>query len=158
MEIISLHQSSTNLEVNLGKGTTLLGATKANYDVNEHQTMMATHGNIDLIKVMTLLNSLESDTLDSYVITKISAHNIWQQTGTETYNEDLFENFKALCKTHNIPINLKEKHFANTLQSTISQIRDICGEDLYTHIGNFNLTIGPDNIVEGSKAIIEKME
>lgn len=158
MEIISLHQSSTHLEVNLGKGTTLLGATKANYEVNEHQTMMSTHGNIDLIKVMTLLNSLESDTLDSYVITKISAHNIWQQTGTETYNEDLFENFKALCKTYNIPINLKEKHFANTLQSTISQIRDICGEDLYTHIGNFNLTIGPDNIVEGSKAIVEKME
>ena len=158
MEIISLHQSSTHLEVNLGKGTTLLGATKANYEVNEHTTMMATHGNIDLIKVMTLLNSLGSDTLDSYVITKISAHNIWQQTGSETYNEDLFENFKTLCKIHNIPINLKAKHFATTLQSTISQIRDICGEDLYVNIGNFNLTISPDNIVEGSKAILEKME
>jgi hypothetical protein len=76
MEIISLHQSSTLQEVHLGKGTSLLGASKADYEVDEHSIMKATHGNIDLIKVMTLLNSLDSSTLDSYVITKISAHNI----------------------------------------------------------------------------------
>ena len=41
LEIISLHHNATYTLVNLGKGDTLLGATKLNRDVDEHRILKA---------------------------------------------------------------------------------------------------------------------
>ena len=158
MEIISLHHNESHREVNLGKGTSLLGATKYDHEVDEHNILKATNGNIDLIKIMCVLNSLGDEVLNQYLITKISSHNIWHQTGSELELSDLVDNFSSLCNTHDVTMNLQLHNFGNIMQTTMSAIRDICGEDEYRHIGNFTLTLSPDNVVEGSKWILEKMK
>jgi hypothetical protein len=48
-------------------------------------------------------------------------------------------------------MNLQLHNFGNIMQTTMSAIRDICGEDEYQYIGDFTLTLSPDNVVEGSK-------
>ena len=67
LEIISLHNNEPHEEVNLGKGKSLLGATKADYEVDEHITFKATNGNIDLMKVMCVLNSLGGEVLNNFL-------------------------------------------------------------------------------------------
>ena len=57
LEIVSITNNVTHQTVKLEKGTNILGSTIANRDVDEHKIMSATNGNIDLIKVMALLNS-----------------------------------------------------------------------------------------------------
>lgn len=157
LEIVSLHHNDTHTIVNLGKGTTLLGATKLNREVDEHKILRATNGNIDLIKVMSLLNGMP-ETLKTYKINKIASYNIWTQHGTETYLETLFDNFAELCRIHNIPLNLNITNFATTLESTVNTIRDICGEDLVRNIGTWTFTFSPDDIVEGVPFILNKMK
>jgi hypothetical protein len=97
--------------------------------------MSATNGNIDLIKIMALLNS---DTIkyENYRINKIESINIWQQTGSEQYFDKLYDNFVELCRIHNVPINLKRSNFSSTLESVVSTITDICGPEKLKHIGN----------------------
>lgn len=157
LEIISLHHNATHTLVNLGKGDTLLGATKLNRDVDEHRILKATNGNIDLIKVMTLLNGMP-DVLKSYKVNKIVSANIWSQTATDTSNETLFDNFAELCRIHNISLKLKETNFASTLESTVNTIRDVCGEDLLRNIGDWTFTFSPDDIVQGVPYIMNKMK
>ena len=132
---MSLHHNTTHALVNLGKGDTLLGATKLNMEVDEHKILKATNGNIDLIKVMTLLNGMP-EILKSYKVNKIASYNIWTQHGTETYLETLFDNFVELCRTYNVPLNIEATNFASTLEATVNTIRDICGEDLVRNIGS----------------------
>lgn len=157
LEIVSLHHNSTHSLVNLGKGNTILGATKLNREVNEQQILKATNGNIDLIKVMTLLNGMP-DILKSYKVNKIASYNIWSQHGTEVYLETLYDNFNELCQIHNIPINLSINNFATTLESTVNTIRDICGEDLIKNIGDWTFTFDPNDIVQGVPFILNKMK
>ena len=57
LEIVSITNNVTHQTVKLEKGTNILGSTIANRDIDEHKIMSATNGNIDLIKVMALLNS-----------------------------------------------------------------------------------------------------
>jgi hypothetical protein len=75
LEVVSLHHNTTHALVNLGKGDTLLGATKLNREVDEHKILKATNGNIDLIKVMTLLNGMP-EILKMYKVNKIASYNI----------------------------------------------------------------------------------
>lgn len=158
LEVISLHNNEPHEEVNLGKGKSLLGATKADYEVDEHITFKATNGNIDLMKVMCVLNSLGGEVLNNFLVTKVASYNTWRQKGVEMFNDDLFANFSALCDTYGVNLNLNEYNFANPVITALSQIRDICGEDEYRHIGDFTLTLSPDNIIEGSNWILEKMD
>jgi hypothetical protein len=71
---------------------------------------------------------------------------------------DLVDNFSSLCKTHGVNMNLHSHNFGNIMQTTMSAIRDICGEEEYRYIGDFTLTLSPDNVIEGSKWILEKMK
>lgn len=158
LEVISLHNNEPHEEVNLGKGKSLLGATKADYEVDEHSVFKATNGNIDLMKVMCVLNSLGSEVLNNFVITKVASYNTWRQKGVEMFNDDLLFNFSKLCEIHGINLNLGEHNFANPVLAALSQIRDICGEDEYRYIGDFSLTLSPDNIIEGSEWILQKMD
>lgn len=157
LEVVSLHHNTTHALVNLGKGNTLLGATKLNMEVDEHETLKATNGNIDLIKVMTLLNGV-SEILKSYKVNKIASYNIWSQHGTETYLETLFDNFAELCRVYNVPLNLDINNFASTLESTVNTIRDTCGEDLVRNIGNWTFTFSPNDIVYGVPFILNRMQ
>lgn len=158
MEIVSLQQQSSLQEVDLGKGRSLLGASKYDFQVDEHKILRATNGNIDLIKIMCILNSLDPDLLRNIQVNKIASYNIWQGTGTETYNETILYNFRELCRVNGIKCNLSEMNFSSTLQSTVSQIRDICGEEMYKNVGEFALTLDPNDIVSGAKIILEKMD
>jgi hypothetical protein len=158
LEVISLHNNEPHEEVNLGKGKSLLGTIKADYEVDEHITFKATNGNIDLMKVMCVLNSLGGEVLNNFLVTKVASYNTWRQKGVEMFNDDLFANFSVLCDTYGVNLNLNEYNFANPVITALSQIRDICGEDEYRHIGDFTLTLSPDNIIEGSNWILEKMD
>lgn len=157
LEVVSLHHNTTHALVNLGKGDTLLGATKLNMEVDEHEILKATNGNIDLIKVMTLLNGMP-EILKSYKVNKVASYNIWTQHGTETYLETLFDNFAELCRTYNVPLNIEATNFASTLEATVNTIRDTCGEDLVRNIGSWAFTFSPDDIVHGVPFILSKMK
>lgn len=156
LEVVSLHHTNTHSLVNLGKGTTLQGATKLNRDVDEHKVMQATNGNIDLIKVMSLLNGMP-ETLKAYKVNKIASYNIWGQWGSETYLETLFDNFSELCRIHKVPLNLDITNFASTLEATVNTIRDTCGDDLVSNIGSWSFTFSPDDIIRGVPFILNKM-
>lgn len=157
LEIISISHHPTQTVINLGKGDTLLGATKLNREVDEHKILKATNGNIDLIKVMSLLNGIP-DILKSYKVNKIMSCNIWTQQKNEIPLETLFYNFEQLCTTYKIPLSLQLNNFSSILESTINTITDVCGEDLLNHIGDWTFTFSPDDIVQGTKFITEKME
>lgn len=112
--------------------------------------MSATNGNIDLIKVMALLNS-DAIKYENYRINKIESINIWQQTGSEQYFDKLYDNFVELCRIHNVPINLKRSNFSSTIESVVSTITDICGPEKLKHIGNWAITFSADDIVKGGE-------
>lgn len=135
IEIVSISNNVTHQTVKLEKGTNILGSTIANRDIDEHKIMSATNGNIDLIKVMSLLNS-DSIKYQNYRINKIESINIWQQTGTEQYFDKLYNNFAELCRIHNVPLNLQRSNFSTTLESVTSTVVDLCGADKLKHIGN----------------------
>lgn len=156
-EIVSLHHNLSHEIVNLGLGTNILGATHKNRDIDENLILQATNGNIDLIKIMCLLNS-STEALKGYKILGLKSFNIWLQDGTDCYNETLLDNFSRLCQIHNIPLNLTNANFASTLQSTVQTIEDICGEELFNKIGDWSITIDPDNIIQGVPFILRKME
>lgn len=157
LEVVSLSASTTHQKINLGQGTSILGATKKNETVNEHNIFAATNGNIDLIKVMCLLNG-EAERFSNYKISKIINANIWHQTGSEQYMEKLYDNFVELCRIHNVPVNIKKGNFATTLESVINSITDTCGEDKIKNIGNWKLTYDGDTVVDGVPYILDRME
>lgn len=157
IEIVTLSQNPTHAVVNLGLGNTILGATKKNYNVDEHKYLKATNGNIDCIKVMNFLNS-NIDLIDNYRINRITSCNIWHQTSVENYSETLLYNFRELCDIHKIPIKLEEKHFSSTLQSTVATVQELCGEHLVSNIGLWQLTFDPNDIVQGTSWLLEKIE
>ena len=90
MEIISVTHNDIHSVVNLGLGKSIQGATKKDSDIDSHVVMQASNGNIDLIKVMCLLNNMP-EVLKGYKVNKIESHNIWIQKGTETYLETLLD-------------------------------------------------------------------
>lgn len=157
IEVVTLTQNPTHAVVNLGLGNTILGATQKNYNVDEHKYIKATNGNIDSIKVMNFLNS-NVDLIDNYRINRIISCNIWQQTSVENYSETLLYNFRELCDIHKIPCKLTEKHFSSTLQATVSTVQELCGDHLVSNIGLWQLTFDPNNIVQGTEWILEKIE
>ncbi len=157
-EIVSISHNLTHQVTNLGKGKTLLGATKYDYEVDEHKIMSATNGNIDLIKVMSLLNA-SSKLIENVKINKIASYNIWMQTGCETYPETLLNNFQRLCQEHNVVCNLTANNFCSTLQSTVNTIHDLCGEDLLTHIGgDWQITFSNDDISFATSWLLDRMQ
>lgn len=157
LEAISLHHNPAHSVVNLGKGKSLLGATKEDYEIDFHKTLYATNGNIDLIKVMSLLNTIP-EKIKNYKINKISSFNIWMQEGTEVYPETLYDNFSDLCRIYGVPLNLNFSDFATTLESTVNTILETCGDNLMTNIGSWSFTFSPNDVVEGSNFIRQKME
>lgn len=157
LEIVSITNNVTHQTVKLEKGTNILGSTIANRDVDEHKIMSATNGNIDLIKVMALLNS-DAIKYENYRINKIESINIWQQTGSEQYFDKLYDNFVELCRIHNVPINLKRSNFSSTLESVVSTITDICGPEKLKHIGNWAVTFSADDVIKGGEFLKNRME
>lgn len=157
LEIVSITNNVIDQKVKLEKGTSILGSTKANRDVDEHKTMAATNGNIDLIKVMALLNS-DTINYENYRINKIESINIWQQTGTDEYFDKLYDNFVELCRAHNVPINLKKSNFSSTLEYVVSTITDICGPEKLKHIGNWAITFSADDVIKGGEFLKNRME
>lgn len=157
LEIVTLTQNNPHAIVNLGLGTTILGATKRNYEVDENQYIRATNGNIDLIKVMNFLNS-NPELLQNYMVNSIVSRNIWTRSGTDMYSETLLHNFRTLCDIHGVQLNLEDKHFTTTLQSTVHTIRELCGNHLVNTIGLWSLTFDINNVIEGTQWILEKIE
>lgn len=157
MEIISVTHNDIHSVVNLGLGKSIQGATKKDSDIDSHVVMQASNGNIDLIKVMCLLNNMP-EVLKGYKVNKIESHNIWMQKGTETYSETLLDNFSELCRIHGITNNLTSQNFATTLEAAVNIIRDTAGEELLSHMGNWEFNFSPDDIVNGAPFILQKME
>lgn len=157
LEIVSLTYSQTHELVNLGKGTSLLGASKSNYEVNEHETVAATNGNLDLMKVIFLLNS-NPEQFKGYKINKVTSYNIWMQTGTEMYLESLYRNFMQICDQYKINMNLVQDDFASTLESTIIDIQDTCGAELANAIGDWTFTFGGDERTQGVPFLLQKLD
>lgn len=158
MEIVSIAHNSTHSVCDLGKGTSLLGTTRANYDVDSHEVLSATNGNIDLMKVMSLING-SRELFEKYQISKVSSFNIWEQTGCSYYSEILLKNFKELCDEHGVKCNLSSKNFSGVLQSTVREVRDILGEELVSHIGgDWEVTKSMDDIIQGVPWILDRMK
>ncbi|MBQ0113468.1 MAG: hypothetical protein KBT03_10085 [Bacteroidales bacterium] len=157
MEIVSMHHNASLKEVNLGLGTSLLGASKRNNEVDEHKILKATHGNIDLIKVMCILNNLPEN-LKEFKVQKIASFNIWQQTGSEVFLDTLYDNFKLLCEQYNIPCNIEKRNFCSTLEGTISTVTDICEPYLANTIKNWSYGFSPDDITQGVPYLQERLE
>lgn len=155
-EIISLTYAPTHEMLNLGLGTSLMGATHSNYQIDEHKTIAATNGNIDLIKVMCLLNS-NPDQFGQYKITKMASHNIWLQTGTETYLETLFDNFEQLTSEHHIPLNVHRSNFASTLESSVITVRELCSDRLANTINGWDITFDINDVFAGTEFLLEKL-
>ena len=158
-EVISLTYSPTHEVCDLGKGTTILGAKKANHQVDEHKVLSASNGNIDLIKVMCLINNNIDNFTEQGInkIAKISSFNIWLQTGIDTYLETLYDNFANICNLYDIPLNLKKSNFSTTLESSINDIRDICDPELMISLGKWDIEFDPDSIVYGVPFLLEKI-
>lgn len=157
IEIVTLTQNNPHAVINLGLGTTILGATHRNHEVDENQYIRATNGNIDLIKVMNFLNN-NPELLQNYMINSIISRNIWTRSGTDMYSETLLHNFRTLCDIHDIKLNLEDRHFTTTLQSTVHTIRELCGDHLINTIGLWSLTFDINDVITGTQWILEKIE
>lgn len=155
IEVVSLTYGEIHQDVKLGLGNSILGTTKRNFEIDENKVIKSTHGNIDLIKVMSILNS-NSDILKDGQIISVKTFNIWTQNGTTVDNDVLFDNFEKLCNEHNVQCNLSSSDFATVLQSTVCEINDICGEELFLTMSGLREL--PNNIIEGTPKIIRAME
>jgi hypothetical protein len=61
-------------QLKLPKGKSVLGTTKRDISIDEHKILKASYGNIDRIKVMTLINS-EYGKFKDYKINRICSYN-----------------------------------------------------------------------------------
>lgn len=123
-EIITLTDQNISHVVNLGKGYNILGSKKHDDEVDEHKVLQATNGNLNLMKVMCLLNS-ELDKFSEYKINSIQCYNPSENRGVEESPEVLFEQFNNVCLLHNIENKLNKKQFSSILENVSTRVEDL---------------------------------
>ena len=136
-EVVVLTNQVVNQVVNLGKGTSLLGATKRDFEVDEHKYLKATNGNINLMKALCLIN-YAYESFSKYKINRIACYNTRDQNGVYEAPSELFRILKDLSKLHNdkININLNDSNFSTVLEYVQSTVEDLCGDDLLKQYEN----------------------
>lgn len=157
IEIISLTHEDIHQSLNLGVGDSILGALKKNRDVDENKILKATGGNLDLIKVMCILNE-GAEVLENYKIGSIKSFNPWYKQGNDSYNETLLDNWSEVCKLHGFENKLHPSNFFTTLESTVAAVQDLVGDQLLNKMGDWTFTYSGDDIIQNSRLLIEKME
>ena len=125
IEIVSLTQHGINDLVKLERGTSILGHSTPDYKLTDDKKFFrATHGNIDLIKVMSILNSSDIIGQGNKVL-RIESHNIWERKGIPCYLDQLYDNWSAICSKYGIRNNLKSSNFANIVEYALSTVSSI---------------------------------
>lgn len=157
LEIVSLTHESIHQINNLGLGSSVLGAKKRDSDVDENEILKASGGNLDLIKVMFVLNTAP-DLLNNFLIGKVSSYNPWTHEGTETYNEVLYKNFQEICSTFQFECKLQPQHFQSTLKATMQTIEDVLDPELYDDYGAWGISQNPNDLVDNRERLLNMME
>lgn len=128
IDIINLSTSfKLNQPLNLGLGTTILGAHKNNVDLqNDKSLLSATQGNIELMKVMLALNELaEKSNLQNVKIGDIKILNLKQGESTSVHPNLLRHSFNKLCqetKLKNLTQNLKWMNEIELLKTQVATV------------------------------------
>ena len=107
-EIVMLTNKHLLQTINLGMGTSLLGKTVANANVNSKEILDANYGNIELMKAMYYISE-HPEMFKNYRIAEIRAINPWTDTNREaaTINSNLIFNWNMLV-SQNQDLNLKQ--------------------------------------------------
>lgn len=153
-EIVVLTEQEINQEINLGKGKSLLGTDKKDYEVDEHIYLTATNGRLNIMKAICMIN-YASENFKGYRINSISAHNTRTQQGVEEDPDIMWNIFKDAAKLHKDKVDIKidDSYFSNTLQYVEAAVESLCSENLMKLAG-VEFAYGIDDIVIG----LEKLE
>lgn len=129
LEIVCLTDQLVDQQMKIGKGKTILGTKKYDEDVDEHKVLLATNGNLNLMKVMCLINS-EHSRFTSYKINSISCFNTEQGMGVEQSPDILYQNFDWACQLNGVENNLKPEMFSNIIEHVQNKVEDLTGSSL----------------------------
>lgn len=133
-EIVILSDQELDQVIKLGKGTSLLGAFKKDYEIDEHKTFKATNGNLNIMKAISLINS-EYKSFEGYKINSISVHNTMSQKTIRQPVDVMFDNFRDASLLAGIKLNIDKNNFSSILEYVESTVEDLCGESLMTLSG-----------------------
>ena len=156
VEFISITNHNLVEQLKLPKGKSVLGTTKRDISIDEHKVLKASYGNIDRIKVMTLINS-EYGKFKDYKINRICSYNPWLSMTNEDSFEMLYDNFDKLCNEHNIENNLKWENFSSLIEYTKSRIERLTGDDKMKVVPG-GLIFTPDQTREGLLELASQAE
>lgn len=126
-EFVVLTNQSINQVVNLGKGTSLLGSVKRDYNVDEHKILKATNGNLNIMKVLCLINE-NFETFENFRIGNIQVHNTNEERGTFERLDTMFSIFKDATRLHGVKLNITKDKFVSIFEYVEYQTREIIGE------------------------------
>ena len=104
VDFVSLTYDNILAEVNLKYGKTLLGNHKQDRDVPFNKRMRPSLGNMELIKLMTIANQLDSD----YTIGELkvlSLNNQFTSFSSTEVRDSLVYNYNVLANLNDIPAN-----------------------------------------------------
>jgi len=115
----------------LGFGTTILGLFETDREaLADKQTLMATHGNIELMKILFALNEMPELFNGVFKVGDIKVINPYTGESTLAYQDQLLTNFNKITKHLNITNHLAEsiefvdkfEVFQQNFLSTFSEI------------------------------------
>lgn len=153
VEIIVLSNEELTTKLKLSKGTTLLGNFIKDQYVDTKSIYEANNGYLGIIMAMFYLNSY-SEFYVNKKVQKIQTLNIWNQTGQDTYNELMYDNFRRLCDYAKIKLNLTPGNFYDTFEQTVYEISDMLRDDELTRF--IDWTVSPElSAIEDKKHWIE---
>jgi len=126
-EFVVLTNQSIGQVVNLGKGTSLLGSVKRDYNIDEHKILKATNGNLNIMKVLCLINE-NFETFENFRIGNIQVHNTNEERGTLERLDTMFSIFKDATRLHDVKLNITKDKFVSIFEYVEHQTREILGE------------------------------
>ena len=96
-EVITLSSQPLRTSQNLGKGTSLLGKTKSDKNVDLRTILPALTGNMEMIKGMIYV-SLHPEIFENCKISEVKCVNPWHGVELSALNSDLITSFNELVK------------------------------------------------------------
>ena len=104
---LSFYGGDINGSINLGLGTSMLGAHKKDYNTpGDRNLLKATSGNIDLMKVMLALNEMPNWFNGIFKVGNIKVLNIKRKSATKASTHEITSTFNMLCRETGITNNM----------------------------------------------------
>lgn len=172
IDFIALSHHDLHTELKLSLGTTMLGEhEKDAYALNNKMILLATNGNIELMKIMAAINEIPNALTDVFKIGDIKVINTEDSKATTATSRQIKETFNLLAKAAKVNNNINKLSFMDELdvikneflalmnrpngKLTNSLSRDI--EALSKELFNIN-TVNKNEIANRLIALARRME